>query len=103
MSNTWRLTRETAEWAGPIVLSITDGQGVPVTDDVIKFAVMPRYHRPTEDDWADPYLDPEGSGALGVLANPVDGYGMYGIWVKVSDDPETPVLQPSEVGWILRT
>lgn len=103
MSNMWRVSRESTEWVGPIPIAITDAEGVPVTDDVIKFAVMPRYHRPTADDLILPYLDPEGSGALGVLVNPVDGYGMYGIWVKVSDDPETPVLDPGSVGWILRT
>lgn len=100
---TWRVPRESTEWVGPIVVTVVDnGTGEPVADPV-QFAVLNNLFRPQESDWADPYLDPDDTGALGVFLEPVTSYTHLGIWARVAGNPEIPVLDPNSVGKIIRT
>lgn len=99
--NTWRVARESAEWVGPVTVTAT-AAGTPVDPGNVQFAVVADNTRPTADDWAAPYVEPGGT-ALGVWASPVTGYQKLGIWVKITDAPEIPVLEPGEVGWLVRT
>lgn len=100
---TWTLPRESNEWVGPIAVTKTDaGTGLPVTDPVT-FAVLPKGTRAQPSDYTNPVTDPDGGGAIGVTAAPVSGPGTYGIWATVAGASEQPVLEPSEVGWIVRT
>jgi hypothetical protein len=101
--NTWNVARESAEWCGPIVCTFTDSTGQPVAAGVVEFAVLPRDTRPLETDWQAPYVDPDGSGAFGVWLAPVTGYTRLGIWARDTDNPEAPVLEPSDVGYVTRT
>lgn len=102
-ATTWYLARESAEWAGPIQCAVTDrASGQPVTLNV-QFAVLAKGQRPAESDWASPVLDPDGTGGLGVFQSPVTSYQHLGIWARDRDNPETPVLEPSHVGWVVRT
>jgi hypothetical protein len=88
---------------GPITVAVTAG-GSPVAGADIEFAVLPRGVRPVEIDWQPPDLDPDPPGtALGVFVDPVLAYGRWGIWIRVTDTPEIPVLEPSQVGWIVRS
>jgi hypothetical protein len=100
MTVTRRIPRESTEWVEVDVTVTADGQ--PVTDPV-EFALVPRYTRPTSGDWFAPVADPDGSGKVGIQLDPVTSYGRFGIWVRVTDTPEVPVLEPSDVGWITRT
>lgn len=100
---TWQLPRESLEWVGPIVVTKTDAAtGEPVTDPV-QFAFLQPGQRPEESDWADPYLDPDNTGNLGILAEPVGSRSFWGIWARVQGNPEVPVLDPDTVGWVQRT
>lgn len=102
---TWRMPRESKEWVGPISVAITvDGVTVPVDQAAVRFAVLPRRTRPNPDgtDWLAPVVEPGGT-YIGVQADPVAGYSELGIWAKVSDDPEIPVLEPDDVGYLVRT
>lgn len=101
--NTWRKARESADWVGPIACTLTDrSTGLPVPQNV-KFAVLPKGTRPAAADWAVPYPDPDGTAGIGVWQGPVDAYQHLGIWAMDTDNPEIPVLEPDDVGWIIRT
>jgi hypothetical protein len=100
--NTWRIPRESREWVGPIAVTVT-ANGAPVSDANVEFAVLPLRTHPAEADWAAPVTDPDGSGGIGVQADPVTTFEQLGIWCRVTDTPEAPVLDPSEVGYVIRT
>lgn len=100
--NTWRIPRESREWVGPIVVTVT-ADGTPVSSAAVQFALLPQRVHPAEADWAAPVVDPDGSGGIGVQANPVTSFQQLGIWCRVTDTPEAPVLDPSEVGYVIRT
>lgn len=97
-----KVSREATVWLGPIAVARTDAMTIPITEGV-SFALLPRGDRPGDDDWADAVVDPAGTGALGLMLEPVDAYGEFGVWVKVTAEDETPVLQPYEVGFVRRT
>jgi hypothetical protein len=99
----WRIPRESSEWVGPITVTLTvDGEQVPAEPDEISLAVIPLGQRPEEADWVSPDAEPGGSD-LGLMVEPVDSYQELAIWLRASDASETPVLEPSEVGYLTRT
>lgn len=102
---TWSVPRESREWVGPITVTATvDGTTTPVDPTALAFAVLPAGSRPVTDDWTAPVAEPGGDGTkFGVQADPVDSYQRLGIWVRVTDSPEIPVLDPSTVGKLIRT
>lgn len=101
---TWRVPRESTEWCGPIVTTLTDrSSGLPLPQNV-KFALWPRDgSRPTIDDFTVPDPDPDGTAAYGIMLNPVVTKGDFGIWALDVDSPETPWLEPESVGYVTRT
>lgn len=102
-SNVWRVPRESVEWVGPIVASVIDRSSLlPVTLNM-QIAVMPRGKRPGDDDWITPDADPDGTDGLGYMTAAVAGYQHLGFFAKDIDNPETPVLEPVDVGWLIRT
>jgi hypothetical protein len=105
VTNTWLVARESKEWVGPITITATVNGGTPVTIDPaeIQFAVLPRGQRPVDTDWTAPVADPDGGTAVGVQADPVTAYAAMGIWAKFTDDPNVPVLEPDEIGYLTRT
>ena len=75
----WRIPRESIEWVGPITMTGTGALTV---------ALVPDDARPTPADWQPPtVLD----GERGVLVGGLE-VGVYRLWAKVSDTPETPVF-----------
>jgi hypothetical protein len=101
-STTWRIPRESGpEWVGPITVTVG---GTPTLTGV-KFAVLPNGSRPASFSSPDP--DPEGSTGLGVLVQPTTSEAQLGIWAQVTvtgpNGTEEIVLDPSQVGLILRT
>lgn len=104
LAPTRRVTRESTEWVGPIDVQLHDTDGNIIPQDNVQFAVVSRGPvRAVDADFNPPDMDPQGSGALGVLVNPVGAYSWFGIWARDANNPETIWLQPAEVGWILRT
>lgn len=102
-ATTWRIPRESKEWVGPITLDVTlDGIPAP-SPAAVRFAVLPRDQRPADTDWTGAALDPAGTGGLGVYELPRPDYARLGIWARVSGVDEDVVLEPSDVGWIIRT
>jgi hypothetical protein len=102
-ATTWKIPRESKEWVGPITVTITvNGVTTTVDPSEVKFAVLPKGRRPAPTDWAAPIAEPGGDG-IGVQADPAAGYGWFGIWAQITDTPEIPVLEPDDVGHILRT
>lgn len=86
----WTVPRVSTEWVGPI--SVTRN-GVAVTG--WKLAVFPRAYQPaaaSEINETPSTLD----GGLGVLIGPGSAHvlspGLYRIWVRYVDTPESPVL-----------
>jgi hypothetical protein len=76
---------------------------VTIIPAAIQFAVLPRPQRPVDTDWTTPVADPDGGSGVGVQALPVTAYVALGIWAKFTDDPNVPVLEPDEVGYLTRT
>lgn len=100
-ATTWRVPRESSQFVGPLTITLTiDGVPTPVTG--VKFAVLPEGVHPTDADWADPIVDPDDADAIGVDVEPVPDAGRWGIWVQVTAPPRAPVLDPDQVGWIMR-
>lgn len=101
--NEWRLARESAEWVGPIVCTLTrlDGTVVPMTS--VQFAVLLKGVRAVIADFANPYLNPDGTGEFGVFVAAVSTPAVYGIWAKTANSLETDWLEPDQVGYIRRT
>ena len=95
----WEVSRESVVWVGPISVLIN---GVAATSNV-KFTLLPRYQRPVATDWLAPVVDPGGSGSWGVLAVPVPSAMDQGIWAQITDNPNIPVIEPDEIGWVRRT
>lgn len=98
----WSIARESKEWVGPITVTATvDGEPVDIDPASLAFAVLPIQQRPTDTDWTAPVTEPGGTG-IGVQADPTEQPGLYGIWARITDSPEIPVLDPSTVGQIYR-
>jgi hypothetical protein len=70
--------------------------GVAPDPGDVEFAIAVYSTRPAVGDWVAPVsLD----GAIGVMVDgPVLGVGEYEVWVRVTANPETPVLK-SEGGF----
>jgi hypothetical protein len=103
VASVWRVPREADVFVGPIAVTVT-ADGSPVDNATVQFAVMtPSTARPVEADWIDPILDPSDPTKIGVWAPPVETEQRSGIWVRIPDSPETDVLDPSQVGWLVRT
>lgn len=99
---TWRVPRESHEFVGPIAVTATaDGESTPLDPGAVQFAVLLEGTHPGDDDWVAPAMEPDGDG-IGVAVESVDAFGRYGIWVKITAEPYSPVLDPDRVGWIER-
>lgn len=101
---TWSVPRESVEWLGPIVTTLTSREtGLPVTQHVTFALWLRDGTRPTEDDFAAPDLDPDGTGAYGIMLTAVSVAAGYGVWARDADSPESPWLEPAQVGYLERT
>jgi hypothetical protein len=70
----------------------------------LAFALLPLDARPALSDWQAPVPEPGGNANnLGLQVTPVPGPSIFGIWVKIVDNPNIPVLDPSVVGRVVRT
>jgi hypothetical protein len=93
--------RESSEWV-QVNVTVTSS-GVVVDGAKVKLAVLPVGEHPAATDWAAPVPDPSGGTGIGLQVQPVAAYQRLGVWVRVTDTSETPVLDPSTVGYITRT
>ena len=85
---TWNLPRETIEWVGPVTVT---ADGEPAT--AVELALLPLGTRPAGDVWQAPLVLDGGQGLL------VNGLApdRYVLWARVTDAPETPVLEVGTV------
>jgi hypothetical protein len=94
--NTWRLFRATGCWVGPIIIEAD-------VDVAVQFALMPLRYAPSESDWTDPVPNPDDSTEVGVMVTPVEDDGRYGIWARGTRGQLIVVLEPDQVGYVVRT
>lgn len=69
----WKVPRETEEWVGPIVVTVS---GVAVTNFTV--ALLLDETRPQPSDWVTPTLSGTDQGIMVMNKTP----GTYKIWVK---------------------
>lgn len=98
-----RVSAASLETLRVAVVAKLNGVAVDPTIDVVSFAFAPGEEAPASPDYVDGNWESTPSGyyaacLIGPGGAKVLTADLYGVWLKVSDDPEVPIRRVGDIG-----